>query len=413
MRARLRRTVGVVAFVLFLSPPSAGADVVTPAQVEDVLRPVLARSVQYTLNFARSKARAWHASGVTPWRAANADGPKLVAFVVAASIALDQNVLDPTTAIEVEELLPILIDALSYATVPAGGTWPKQYDKGGQLHNLAYAAVLRRSTISDETFARVVAAVAYQASRQGVQYYRNKKGYINRIGDTRAEEDAWGTLAYGAALALTPPTDPRRALWEARYQTSTFATYARPSDVPRLFPRIKGSNIEEDGTLVNHGILPHVRYMRGPLTIVASLALLYSRLGLARPENLFFNADIVVAALVDLNFDPAAGWALPGGTIYRPGTWEIYYPAGDDAPTPSNVMQFALTDIIIWKHSLDSRTIGAGPQDFLEWAYLRAKRMASLQGPDGSVVPGSAITAPHEENFALQTALALDVLTRP
>jgi hypothetical protein len=200
--------------------------------------------------------------------------------------------------------------------------------------------------------------VEYEANRfigYRAPYYRDTAGTILSPGDSKAEENSWNAMLLLTATAMMPEHANRDA-WYCKGLELALSAFARPVDTASgvvingrsMAHWLYGSNINNDGTLINHSIL-HPDYMT---TVSHSdyAALVSALAGIPTPLAVLFNNDIVYDALVDLNF--AAGSAYPpgpplfpsGGTIYRDNSSSIYYPQGNDWGTARR-MHFVVSDV--------------------------------------------------------------------
>jgi hypothetical protein len=138
-------------------------------------------------------------------------------------------------------------------------------------------------------------------------------------------------MAPALALAMMPehPNAPR---WRNQLIAMSLAAFARPGDLHRketfngvrLDVRLPGTNANEDGSVTNHGIL-NPDYIQNVQHLWWAATLLRAG-GVAVPESLFVNADIVYRALAKVEF-PSPPYVAPGGTVYQP-QGQIYYPMG-------------------------------------------------------------------------------------
>jgi hypothetical protein len=169
-------------------------------------------------------------------------------------------------------------------------------------------------------------------------------------GDTKSEENAWNARLLAVAQAMMPD-HPNVAQWRQKASELQVSAYSRQSDKSNaaivdgkpVREWINGSNIAEDGVIVNHSMIqPDYTAcdaeLRGTTVIAASLA------GQQIPESTFFNSKIVYSALTEIAFEPGPsaygkGQILaPGGTIYvRTGhgknsvySAKVFYPQGAD-----------------------------------------------------------------------------------
>jgi hypothetical protein len=123
----------------------------------------------------------------------------------------------------------------------------------------------------------------------------------------KAEENAWNATILQLATAMMPG-HPNAKLWMTKNVELMLSAFARPEDVGSgplfhgkpLFEWLGGSNINSDGTLVNHRRI-HPDYMA---TVTQNLhaALVYPLARMPTPKAAFFNADVVYRALTDVAF---------------------------------------------------------------------------------------------------------------
>ena len=111
---------------------------------------------------------------------------------------------------------------------------------------------------------------------------------------------------------------------------------------------MNGSNIFENGTVINHNRF-HPDYMQC-IAYLLGAPLTFTLAGMPTPEAAFFNNEIVYKALVELKWTHPP-YDAPGGAIYVESetgqtTPDIYYPEGDDWGTV-NRMHFAALDSLM------------------------------------------------------------------
>jgi hypothetical protein len=164
----------------------------------------------------------------------------------------------------------------------------------------------------------------------------------NLRNDTKAEENAWNSMIFNAALVLMPD-DPRRTKWEDAFQRWTMSAFLRPADEhsARLVDgrpvsdRFTGANIHDDFTLENHGIV-HPNYMGTfSLTLGASLECALS--GRKPPEALLHNVRELHANLKWFQL-PDGGCVFPNGqdwaVFQHPSALKLYVPMAVYAQDP-------------------------------------------------------------------------------
>jgi hypothetical protein len=241
------------------------------------------------------------------------------------------------------------------------------------------------STTDREHLARMVEREADRFVRYPVPYYRNQAGTIVFAGDSKAEENSWNAMVLQMATAMMP-AHPRRASWLSKSVELEISSFSRPADVNsttvvngrQLRTWLNGSNINDDGVVINHGFA-HPDYST---TVNANLysALAHSMAGQPTERAAFFNADRVYDALVDKqwvagNTYPPRGAVLPpGGTIYTPGSEHLYYPQGNDWGTDRRI-QPMLLDVQARAFGFDSLASVKGDI----WQRLHGQRVLDMQ----------------------------------
>jgi hypothetical protein len=235
--------------------------------------------------------------------------------------------------------------ACEHASVTFGG-WGSGFQTAHWAQLTGEAAWLIWDKLTPQTRDYVADMILSEADfrlGQPTPYWTDKAGTVlpGFAGNTRAEDDSWNAALLELAVNMMPKA-PHAYAYRAKaiqLETGAYATRAdlsnpTPVNGVALSTRLGGSNILDDGTLINHGIL-HPDYATNiqQLWWAADLAGLAGR---AVPEAAFHNASLVYNSMSTLAFtagapSPAGGiFGSPGGTIYRPGSNDIYYPQGSD-----------------------------------------------------------------------------------
>ncbi|WP_406423566.1 hypothetical protein OH809_05110 [Streptomyces sp. NBC_00873] len=198
------------------------------------------------------------------------------------------------------------------------------------------------STTDQTKVANMIAAEAdrlasgndlYLVGTSGNKLYMTlRDGTAVTPGDSKAEENNWSAELLGLAAAMMPQ-HRNAADWRDRNIELLLAAAARPADLTRkdsingIVPGtwLRGTNINDDGTLYNHNIL-HPLYM---VAFDQSLdqGAVFALAGGCAPRIAKHNLQFVYDALVDKEFVNSDGTAT---TIYQPGSASIYYPQGND-----------------------------------------------------------------------------------
>lgn len=224
-----------------------------------------------------------------------------------------------------------------------------------------------------------------------VAYYRDRSGQIVRPGNSATDENAWRSAVLQLATAMMPGHESWD-MWMDKNLEFMLSVTARPEDVDEthtvvngksLSEWLNGSNIESNGTTINHSRI-HPDYMTSfKLNFMAAAA--YTLAGQSTPKAAFHNADLIYDAFVDVEFS-SPPYRAPGGTIYVDGSDAIYYPQGTDW-SPTRRMVFAETDVQINAFGLDHRV----SQKAAYWEALHASAALAQQQrhPDGRMyAPG-------------------------
>jgi hypothetical protein len=262
------------------------------------------------------------------------------------------------------------------------GGWGIGWQSPLWAFNAAFAGWLLWADLpaaDQERLARMVRAEADAFLYYPVPYYQDPTGKVLTPGDSKAEENAWNAAFLNLAVSMMP-ADPDRAVWQDKAIELMVSAYSRPSDLTNatevngrpVAEWLHGSNIFDDGTLVNHSII-HPDYFTS-IANDAGAPLAYGLAGLPTPKAAFHNADVVYDALVDHEFS-APPYAAPGGTIYVRGpdggpSASIYYPQGNDWGT-SRQMHFLLLDTLAATFGFGSPAAG--------WAAAHAGRALQMQ----------------------------------
>jgi len=223
--------------------------------------------------------------------------------------------------------------------------------------------------------------VEWEANRRmnyTVPYYRKKDGTIVTPGDTKAEENAWNTTVLFLACAVMPNHE-NYDKWYVKGIELAISAYAHPNDVESdvvlngkpLKEWLNGSNTEEDYSVINHNRIHPEYASRTGLSLWGAAVL---TLGIQPvPKGIFFNSDKVYRMLVEVKYD-SPPYAAPGGTCYKPGSAEIYFPQGSDWGT-CRYFTMGPWDAMIHAYGLDA---GLSP-NAAYWEKLHSTKAKELQ----------------------------------
>jgi hypothetical protein len=256
-----------------------------------------------------------------------------------------------------------------------GKGWDYPWQSALWTADLGQGAWMLWDDLDSTTRALVAGVVEWEAGRftNYVVPYWSGRG-----GDTKAEENAWNSMALSLAVAMMP-NHPHARAWKEKCSELMISAYSTEADLQneRVFDGrpvktwLHGFNANPDGSVVNHGFL-HPDYM---LCVQLNLrAFLVQPLsGQPVPEAADFNAALVYRCLVTRQW-PVPPYATPGGTIYRPGEPYLYYPARADWSHVNCVTAY-LADTHAQGLGLDKGL----PHRAQDWMRVRAAKILEMQ----------------------------------
>ena len=232
--------------------------------------------------------------------------------------------------------------------------WGDSWQSPLWAENIALGAWLLWDDMAPETCEKVERMVIDEADRLTydfeIPYYRDAAGEIVYPGDTKGEELAWDAKILALACFMFP--DSQKAPdWGDKLKRMLVSATAMPEDVgserivdgEKVGEMIDGSNVNEDGTVVNHDLV-HIDYMATILEEMGDTIAVYRIAGAPVPEAAAFNLDRIYQGLIctDLgkfdeklagrNFYLRDGDGQPTGDVTMPGEndwgkpgYAIYY----------------------------------------------------------------------------------------
>jgi hypothetical protein len=203
-------------------------------------------------------------------------------------------------------------------TTSDGKSWGDAWQSAHWAYALARAAWFVWDDLPDDVRAGVRRVVAHEATRfvDATPPHGMKR-------DTKAEENAWNSRIFSAAVLLMP-RDERREAWERAFVRWAISSYMRPADAQsehvvdgrRVADWYTGACIFDDFTCENHGFV-HPGYM-GCIGLTLSCHLDYRLTGRVAPRAVAWNASGVYENLK---------WMATsdGGYIYPSGQdWALF-----------------------------------------------------------------------------------------
>jgi hypothetical protein len=312
--------------------------------------------------------------------------------------------------------------ACEHASVTFGG-WGSGWQTSHWANLTGEAAWLIWDKLTPQTREYVASMIIGEANFQlamPTTYWTDQAGNVipGYEGDTRAEENAWNSTLLELAVNMMPKA-PRTKQYRAKAVQLEAGSYSTHADLASgeivngipMSTRLRGSNILDDGTVINHRRL-HPDYMTNiqHLWWAADLAGLA---GKKVPEAAFHNAALVYNSMSTLQFtagatSPSGGiFQPPGGTIYQPGTNGVYYPEGSDWGTVRRA-PFMSFDAHAAAYSLSGFPAWDPRQALLQHTNGQLGLVAASGSTDGrtySINPTNAFnqdTYPGREEYAAQ-----------
>jgi hypothetical protein len=193
-----------------------------------------------------------------------------------------------------------------------GKSWGDAWQSAHWAYALGRSAWFVWDDLPSDVRAGVRRVVAHEAGR-----FVDKTPPHGMKGDTKAEENAWNSRIFSAAILLMPD-DAKREAWEQAFVRWAISSYMRPSDAecPQIVDgksiadRFTGACIFEDYTCENHGFV-HPGYM-GCIGITLSCHLDFRLTGRPTPRAVAWNAAGVYENLKWMA-TPDGGYIYPSG----------------------------------------------------------------------------------------------------
>lgn len=333
----------------------------------------------------------------------------------ALALALKLNVYEPEmTGVSREKAEAIalrLIASLAYRHKSNSGAagWGDQWQSALWAAQAATAAWLLWDELPEEDRELVCRMMVHEADRfldYRVPYYKDASGKVIYKGDSKAEENAWNSNILVIASVMMPGHG-HYGQWMRKAVELQISAYAAPSDRLgrrkingiRLNEFLQGSNIEDDGIVINHGIV-HADYMCAIMHNALNIWI-FALAGEKASGASLMNGDKIYNTLTEYEFKP-------GKTMYVKGdkgeaTCRMFFPEGNDWGTGRQDCYW-LTDIIAGSFGWDASSAVKAP----EWAAARNLKMLEMQARSNDGRSYAELSENHfdsrEEWFAAQIA---------
>lgn len=262
------------------------------------------------------------------------------------------------------------------------GGWGDQWQSALWAARLASAAWVMWDDLSASDREQVCRMMVHEADRfidYKVPYYRDLEGNILTKGDTKAEENAWNANVLTIATAMMPK-HPHYDKWMRKNIELQLSAYAMPEDARKgdvidgvvLNEVLKGSNMDSDGTVVNHNIL-HPDYMSA-FMLNGINVWIYELAGKPSLQSSLYNGDVVYTTFTDRLFN---GKTMYQKTADGKASATIYFPEGNDWGGKRQA-NYWLMDVMAHLFGWDRNMSVKG----LDWASARNKEMIYMLDRD-------------------------------
>ena len=232
--------------------------------------------------------------------------------------------------------------------------WGDSWQSPLRAENIGLGAWLLRDSMKPEDYAKAERMVLNEADRMAydfeIPYYQDENGEIIYPGDTKGEEIAWSAKILALACAMFPDSE-KLPDWSDKLERMLVSSTAIQEDLGserivdgrKVGDLINGSNVNEDGTVVNHDLV-HIDYMATIYEEMGDTIVVYKIAGEPVPEAATFNLDKIYRGLIDVdlgkydesragknfylrdeNGQPTGEVTMPGKNDWGKPGYAIYY----------------------------------------------------------------------------------------
>lgn len=220
-------------------------------------------------------------------------------------------------------------------------------------------------------------------SDRGVGFMYTSTGKLLYPGNSQAEEDAWNSMAPTLASMMLP-NSPEASKWRKVGMSYALGSYTRRSDLGRkvlidggrIGATAKGYNLNSNGTMVNHGRV-HPEYM-SLITMKTSELLTAAVGGDSASQSSLYNLIFMYRTFTNTKLSN-------GVPAYRPGSYKINYPQGNDWGK-QRISCYALLDV--YARHLTNSTLGSTATTFMQRHMSRQEALMN-RFSDGRTYKGT------------------------
>ena len=245
--------------------------------------------------------------------------------------------------------------------------WGDSWQSPLWAENIGLGAWLLRDSMKPEDYAKAERMVLNEADRMAydfeIPYYQDENGEIIYPGDTKGEEIAWSAKILALACAMFPDSE-KLPDWSDKLERMLVSSTAMQEDLGserivdgrKVGDLINGSNVNEDGTVVNHDLV-HIDYMATIYEEMGDTIVVYKIAGEPVSEAATFNLDKIYRGLIDVDLgkydESRAGKNFYLRDENGQPTGEVTMPGKNDWGNPGYAIYY-LCDVMTDRLDLDT-----------------------------------------------------------
>ena len=245
--------------------------------------------------------------------------------------------------------------------------WGDSWQSPLWAENIGLGAWLLRDSMKPEDYAKAERMVLNEADRMAydfeIPYYQDENGKIIYPGDTKGEEIAWSAKILALACAMFPDSE-KLPDWSDKLERMLVSSTAMQEDLGserivdgrKVGDLINGSNVNEDGTVVNHDLV-HIDYMATIYEEMGDTIVVYKIAGEPVSEAATFNLDKIYRGLIDVDLgkydESRAGKNFYLRDENGQPTGEVTMPGKNDWGNPGYAIYY-LCDVMTDRLDLDT-----------------------------------------------------------
>ena len=276
--------------------------------------------------------------------------------------------------------------------------WGDSWQSPLWAENIGLGAWLLRDHMEPEDYAKAERMVADEADIMTydfeIPYYQDENGTVIYPGDTKGEEIAWNAKILALACAMFPDSEKlpdRKDKLERMLVSSTAMQEDLGSekivDGRKVGDMISGSNVNEDGTVVNHDLV-HIDYMATIFEEMGDTIVLYKITGEPVLEAATFNLDKIYRGLIDVDLgkydENRAGRNFYLRDENGQPTGEVTMPGEDDWGKPGYAIYY-LCDVMADTFQLDTDIEGNYRAQVWKGLHFEKMREQIYRETDGEI----------------------------